>query len=359
MARVRPTAAAAGCGSLAPRRPARCCHVVHGARVHNGTLYGVDRQPLSVLDGSPFFPASRQSLRIESPRAGPSTEACHERLHRAVIATVPGHTGCRQFGHFLYNFVMPLWDALRTLGWDAAAAEPPTVFVDCTGLDLGPWGGALLRNAPPYVATATRVLSSLPLRSLPDLLSSRAVAKRARSYSPSAALSAIASGMGVRLPSALCFDELLVGYGCANLDHYNARLSRSRLRQFRGTLARATFGELPWLPRTAGSAMGVRLLMVSRVKDRRILNERDVFDRVTRSRGISRGRSRLVRFEGLALHAQMRLWCGARRLCGLAALLLGDPAPRLARDVPSPRKPHASPRLPTPPLAPGAVPRRT
>ena len=295
------------------------------ALIENGTLYaGSEPRRRTVSIGSPFFAAARASLMVESQPA-PKHASCQERLRRAVVAAVPGGTGCRQYGHFMYNFVMPLWDALHALGWDAATEPPPTVFVDCTGRNLGYWGGVRLQRAPDYVHTAARVLTAQPLRSLPDLLSPQRRPTFAHGYSLPGVMTIFKSGLGTPVsdrqlsaPSATCIDELLVGYGCANLDHYNVHLPKGHVRQFRGAfLAHVAAGELPWTPRTVGSAIGAALLMVSRSKDRRILNERAVFDRVTRIRGISRGRSRLTSFEGLPLHTQMRISAKADIMLGM------------------------------------------
>ena len=90
----------------------------------------------------------------------------------SVLAAVPGSTGCRQPAHFLFNFIMPMWDALRQLGW---AADRVTLYLDCTGLGpkrSGDFVGVELEEAASFVHEAGRVLTAAPLRSLPRLLRS-------------------------------------------------------------------------------------------------------------------------------------------------------------------------------------------
>ena len=74
----------------------------------------------------------------------------------SVLAAVPGNTGCRQPAHFLFNFVMPMWDALQQLGW---SPERVSLFVDCTGMGptrRGGFAGVELEDAG-VPAAVTRI----------------------------------------------------------------------------------------------------------------------------------------------------------------------------------------------------------
>ena len=229
---------------------------------------------------TPFFGANKT---LEVRLRGRPHKVCAHASRRAVLVAVPGGTGCRQFGHFLFNFVMPLWHAFRVLGWQLPARAH--VFVDCTGRGLGRWGGTKLHKAPPFVHEAARVLlGDARLRSLPRLLERTAAAPR-------------------------CFRRMLVGMGCARLDHYNPQMPEDEMRTFRNALTAAVTRKplaLAWRGRTAGSALGMAVLLVGRRTGRTILNERALFEALMLERAVSRGRSRLVYFGQLTLAEQMR-----------------------------------------------------
>ena len=246
--------------------------------------------------GSRFFQPQQRLAVQPSPPA--RRRPC---VPRAAAVAPPGDYGCRQVGHFLYNLVMPLWDSLRTLGWDGGAHVH--VFIDCRGRLRGDGahatrriGGTELANAPEFVAAAARVLSPLPLQSLPGLLQG--------------------TGTG-------CFDELLVGAGCSPLDHYSRAYKAEHAIAFRNSLAAAVLrtplaNPLGWRTSVSGRAKEpLRVLLVDRVASRRLLNAPALLDAMRRVPGVDATAARLVRFEGMPLHRQMRVAAAACFMFGM------------------------------------------
>ena len=215
----------------------------------------------------------------------------------SVLAAVPGDTGCRQPAHFLFNFVMPMWDSLEQLGW---SPERVSLFLDCTGMGptrRGNFAGVELEDAASFVHEAARVITVRPLRSLPRLLHG--------SYT-----------------SRTCFDgTVLVGMPCAVLDEYNRNMNPASIRAFRTALMRAVLGG-PRVPRPRhppDSAAGPpgRVVYLIHRRSRTILNEAEVLATIRAQPGVDRTASRVVSFEGLSLRQQMELALTASVLVGL------------------------------------------
>lgn len=273
-----------------------------------------------------------QAKRIGIHQASPFPQ-CQRRVKHAVLASVPGDFGCKQIAHFLYNFLLPQWHALKMKGW-LGNRSGLVLFLDCTGKlyssettreDRVRFGGVPLAKAPGFVSEAVRVLGVAAVEplSLPGL--------RAAETSP------------------ICFDHVLVGSQCAQLDQYNRNMVKptgsninneladefvrwrdlliaSVLRKvvsppFSSQQPAAKQTWLPWAltqtPRGGSvhsstsngftsSARDGRLavLLVDRRSSRRWLNVAHVASAVERLDGVRS--ARVVRFEGLSLAEQMR-----------------------------------------------------
>ena len=270
----------------------------------------------------PGGPASRPPARRKTMRLATNWMTSHkglvveptDRNHTAqrvegnasslsVLAAVPGNTGCRQPAHFLFNFVMPMWDALQQLGW---SPERVSLFVDCTGMGptrRGGFAGVELEDAASFVHEAARVLTGSPLRSLPRLLH---------------------AGYGSRI----CFGgRVLVGMPCAVLDEYNLNMNQASIRAFRTALKRAVLGAATQLPATLHSRPSyplhssagppARVVYLIGRRSRTILNAAEVLATIRAQPGVDAAASRIVFFEGLSLRQQMELALTASVLVGL------------------------------------------
>ena len=222
--------------------------------------------------------------------------------HLSVLAAVPGDFGCRQPAHYLFNFIMPMWDALQQL--EAYGPSHTSLYLDCTGLGptrRGDFLGCELESAPSFVQEAARVLTDTPVRSLPRLL---------RGASPHA--------------SRTCFGgPVLVGMPCAVLDEYNSHMTPSRIRAFRTAIMRAVIGLSPRhaTPRPSPGgppADGGRhvVYLIGRTS-RRIVNAEEVLATIRAQPDVDPAASRLVHFEGRSLKEQMELMLTASVLVGI------------------------------------------
>jgi hypothetical protein len=220
------------------KSPSSTCGVRSDVRVQSGRVelrlpHGLAprERAKSLTLGSRFFvPTPRLNVHYRGEAGG--QERCAERVPRAVFAAVPGKTGCKQLGHTFYNLLMPLWDALAQLDW---APNTSTLFLECGGIGVGSaWGGTTLARSPEFIRTAFALLSSRPLRPLPQPLSP----KQTTGVLPSLRRQ-VRQLFGER---ATCVDELLVGAPCASLDHYNTKLDAHRVRAFHAALSFAVLG---------------------------------------------------------------------------------------------------------------------
>lgn len=210
-----------------------------------------------------------------------------------VLAAVPGDFGCRQPAHFLFNFIMPMWDALQQLEW----ADPARVvlYLDCTGLGPklgGGTAGVEVEDAASFVHEAARVLSSSPLRSLPRLLYS--------SYA-----------------TRTCFaGKVLVGMPCAVLDEYNLGMKHESIRAFRQSLMLAVLGRGGTGP--ARDLRSDRIVhVIDRHDHRRIVNAAEVLATIRTLPHVDKVASSVIYFEGLSLKRQMELALEANVFVGL------------------------------------------
>ena len=242
--------------------------------------------------------ASHKGLIVEpADRIHPAHRVEGNASSLSVLAAVPGDTGCRQPAHFLFNFIMPMWDSLEQLGWSPARVS---LFLDCTGMGptrRGGFAGVELEEAASFVHEAARVLTVRPLRSLPRLLHG--------SYA-----------------SRTCFGgTVLVGMPCAVLDEYNRNMNPASIRTFRTALMRAVLGESRVLrpryhPHSAAGPPGRVVYLIHR-RSRTILNEAEVLSTIRAQPGVDRIASRVISFEGLSLRQQMELALTANVLVGL------------------------------------------
>ena len=235
--------------------------------------------------------ASHKGLVVESKdRMHPAHRVEGNASSLSVLAAVPGDTGCRQPAHFLFNFIMPMWDSLEQLGWSPARVS---LFLDCTGMGptrRGGFAGVELEDAASFVHEAARVLTVRPLRSLPRLLHGSHA-------------------------SRTCFGgTVLVGMPCAVLDEYNRNMDPASIRTFRTALMRAVLGG-PRVPRPSHPP-GRVVYLINR-RSRTILNEAEVLATIRAQPGVDRTASRVVSFEGLSLRQQMELALTASVLVGL------------------------------------------
>ena len=139
--------------------PAQPCVLLHDVVYSNGTLWMAGGQTST---GASFklttrYMSSEKRIRLQHTSPLPQ---CKQRRSYAVLAAVPGDFGCKQVAHFLYNFVLPQWHALKNIGWLNKSAH---LYLDCTGTQNR---GMPLANAPTFVAEATRVLGVASLQPL-------------------------------------------------------------------------------------------------------------------------------------------------------------------------------------------------
>ena len=293
------------------------CTVHRGAVLHAGKLWNVTVNPLHAQHRPQRGRATNVSqvlLRLTTPFFGdasgiPATAAppplgmprC-ERVKRGVLTAAAGGYGCAQLAHFLFNFLLPQWDAMQQIGWLPPASGgtsgevPPgaqgtaaRLFLDCGGHYHT---GMTVFSAPAFVREA------LPL--LAPLASVRSLTTHSRAPRGS-----------------VCFDELLVGSApCAQLDEYNQRLHSPALatqvaiwrRQLMAIVLRQSESTLAWLAssrRTDGRLDGAAVVLTDRRSaTRQWLNVEQSRLRVVRLATVRS--ATVVRWEGMSLREQMR-----------------------------------------------------
>ena len=298
------------------------CTVHRGAVLHAGKLWNVTVNPLHAQHRQQRDRAanvSQMRLRLTTPFFGdapgiPATAAppplgmprC-ERVKRGVLTAAAGGYGCAQLAHFLFNFLLPQWDAMEQIGWLPAASGdasggapggPPgaqgttaRLFLDCGGHYRT---GMTVSSAPAFVR------ETLPL--LAPMASVRSLATH---------------GQATRGSVNVCFDELLVGCApCAQLDEYNGNLHSPALatrvatwrRQLMATVLRQPASTFAWLAssrRTDGRLDGAAVVLT----DRRSATRQWLNVEQSRLRVVSLATVRsatVVRWEGMSLREQMR-----------------------------------------------------
>lgn len=287
------------------------CIVHRGAILFDGHLYNMSRAAdAGTKDLGP--PGTRRveggvhRLSLTSPYFGsallgatvsplqPLPRPC-EYVARGVLASAAGGYGCAQLAHFLFNFLLPQWDAMEQIGWlDGALSQDrqhPSqhqLFLDCGGHYHT---GMRVESAPSFVREALPVLAAARVRDLGlgeskmGLLNSR------------------------RRP--ICFGELLVGSACASLDEYNPALALPlevtrvgvwRLRLMALTLGRSV-GALSWLAHSRPVGSDAIVLLTDRRGGRRWLNVATCRHAAAGIRGVRE--ASVIYWEGLALKEQM------------------------------------------------------
>ena len=299
--------------------PSSACTVHRGAVLHAGKLWNVTVSPLHAQQRDRAANASQLRLRLTTPFFGdasgiPVTAAppparmprC-ERVKRGVLTAAAGGHGCAQLAHYLFNFLLPQWDAMEQIGWlppasgDAsggASGGPPgaqgtaaRLFLDCGGHYRT---GMTVSSAPAFVR------ETLPL------------------LAPMAAVRSLAThGHATTGSLNVCFDELLVGCApCAQLDEYNGNLHSPALatrvatwrRQLMATVLRQPESTFAWLAssqRTDGRLDGAAVVLT----DRRSATRQWLNVEQSRLRVINLASVRsatVVRWEGMSLREQMR-----------------------------------------------------
>jgi len=250
---------------------------------------------------SPWFGIGPRPLEVRHLPAIHLTRACASPAitdRRAVIVGVSGGYGCRQYGHYLFNTLLPLLDTLQRIKWTGSDA-PGTIYIDCHGRGLSVSGGVVLHAAPRFVQEAASAVlggaispslgGAAPLRSLHEL----ALASRSRT---------------------VCFEQLLVGMGCAQSDHYNVRMPLAPVRAMRSAVLRALTPGSEAAAAPAGRSAVVLLSL--RQSDRRILNKQAVLTEIFQP-GVDHSRSRVVRFGSLSFADQIRIASEADVLIGI------------------------------------------
>jgi len=280
---------------------------------------------------SPWFGVGPKPLQVRHVPAVQLQRTCaagNITDRRAVIVGVSGAYGCRQYGHYLFNPLLPLLDTLQRIKWTGSAA-PGTIYIDCHGRGLRVGGGVQLHAAPRFVqeaapavlggAISPRLGGAAPLRSLHQL----ALASRSR---------------------PVCFSQVLVGMGCAQSDHFNVRMPLAPVRAMRSAVLRAVVQ--PARGDDAAAATGSAVVLLSlRDGDRRILNHQAVLAAILFQPGVDASRSRAVHFGNLSFAEQVRL-------CGTAHVLIGMDGTDLSTassSVPAARCSTSSPTELTPP----------
>ena len=302
--------------------PSSACTVHRGAVLHAGKLWNVTVSPLHAQHRQQRDRAANVSqlrLRLTTPFFGdasgipvtavppPARMPRCERVKRGVLTAAAGGYGCAQLAHYLFNFLLPQWDAMEQIGWlppasgDAsggASGGPPgaqgtaaRLFLDCGGHYRT---GMTVSSAPPFVR------ETLPL--LAPMASVRSLATH--SHATTGSLN-------------VCFDELLVGCApCAQLDEYNGNLHSPALatrvatwrRQLMATVLRQPESTFAWLAssrRTDGRLDGAAVVLT----DRRSATRQWLNVEQSRLRVISLATVRsatVVRWEGMSLREQMR-----------------------------------------------------
>ena len=302
--------------------PSSACTVHRDAVLHAGKLWNVTVSPLHAQhrkqrDGAANVSQSR--LRLTTPFFGdasgipvtalppPARMPRCERVKRGVLTAAAGGYGCAQLAHYLFNFLLPQWDAMEQIGWlppasgDAsggASGGPPgaqgtaaRLFLDCGGHYRT---GMTVSSAPAFVR------ETLPL--LAPMASVRSLATH--SHATTGSLN-------------VCFDELLVGCApCAQLDEYNGNLHSPALatrvatwrRQLMATVLRQPESAFAWLAssrRTDGRLDGAAVVLT----DRRSATRQWLNVEQSRLRVINLATVRsatVVRWEGMSLREQMR-----------------------------------------------------
>ena len=302
--------------------PSSACTVHRGAVLHAGKLWNVTVSPLHAQHRQQRDRAANVSqlrLRLTTPFFGdasgipvtavppPARMPRCERVKRGVLTAAAGGYGCAQLAHYLFNFLLPQWDAMEQIGWlppasgDAsggASGGPPgaqgtaaRLFLDCGGHYRT---GMTVSSAPAFVR------ETLPL--LAPMASVRSLATH--SHATTGSLN-------------VCFDELLVGCApCAQLDEYNGNLHSPALatrvatwrRQLMATVLRQPESTFAWLAssrRTDGRLDGAAVVLT----DRRSATRQWLNVEQSRLRVISLATVRsatVVRWEGMSLREQMR-----------------------------------------------------
>ena len=298
--------------------PSSACTVHRGAVLHAGKLWNVTVSPLHAQRDRAAN-VSQSRLRLTTPFFGdasgipvtalppPARMPRCERVKRGVLTAAAGGYGCAQLAHYLFNFLLPQWDAMEQIGWlppasgDAsggASGGPPgaqgpaaRLFLDCGGHYRT---GMTVSSAPAFVR------ETLPL--LAPMASVRSLATH--SHATTGSLN-------------VCFDELLVGCApCAQLDEYNGNLHSPALatrvatwrRQLMATVLRQPESTFAWLAssrRTDGQLDGAAVVLT----DRRSATRQWLNVEQSRLRVISLATVRsatVVRWEGMSLREQMR-----------------------------------------------------
>ena len=303
-----------------PRQGARssACTVHRGAVLHAGKLWNVTASALHAQDRHRRGQAATDQLRLRltTPFFGtasgiPVTAAppparmprC-EHIKRGVLTAAAGGYGCAQLAHYLFNFLLPQWDAMQQIGWLPPASGgtsgevPPgaqgtaaRLFLDCGGHYRT---GMTVSSAPAFVR------ETLPL--LAPMASVRSLATH---------------GQATRGSVNVCFDELLVGCApCAQLDEYNGNLHLPALatrvatwrRQLMATVLRQPASTFAWLAssrRTDGRLDGAAVVLTDRRSaSRQWLNVEQ--SRLWVARLATVRSATVVRWEGMSLREQMR-----------------------------------------------------
>ena len=331
------------------------CSVLHDVVLGtDGILYS-NTTSVRKLRLTTRYMAATKHIGVHPLPARQHRPPCSRHVAHAIIASVPGDKGCKQIAHFLYNFVLPQWHALKQIGWLGLAT---TVFLDCTGKVVNRGTklasraprirGTTLAGAPEFVSDAVRVLGATALE--PLLLPQHL-------------------GMSKSI-ELICIDQALIGCTCARLDQYNRYMApaseandtnRTGLRkdfvQWRDALVhsvmRGSSGRPQRLPRhvrsrlvlraqpwpripTAGHSSGslslgsrfgldlsaagpgkrgVDVLLVGRKQDRLWLDASEVATAVNGMNGVRA--AKLVYFDGLSLAQQMELASSSEIMMGI------------------------------------------
>ena len=317
--------------------PSSACTVHRGAVLHAGKLWNVTGSPLHAQHRQQRDRAANVSqlrLRLTTPFFGdasgiPATAAppplgmprC-ERVKRGVLTAAAGGYGCAQLAHYLFNFLLPQWDAMQQIGWLPPASGgtsgevPPgaqgtaaRLFLDCGGHYRT---GMTVSSAPAFVR------ETLPL--LAPMASVRSLATH---------------GQATRGSVNVCFDELLVGCDpCAQLDEYNGNLHLPALatrvatwrRQLMAIVLQQPESALAWLAssrRTDGRLDGAAVVLT----DRRSASRQWLNVEQSRLRVVSLATVRsatVVRWEGMSLREQMRVSMAVDVMIGIEGTNLAN-----------------------------------
>lgn len=318
---------------------AEACGLMSDVMLAEGTLWTHGTHP-SATHRRMAPPSSRgPSIEVHSSQRIRST-ACGEHVERGILAAVPGREGWHSYSNFMFHFLMPQWDALEQIGWDAAAARLPDARLFLTSSQ---GADAPLSKAPNFVAAMLPVLTHARVHSL-DTLGVRLAARHRRGSGLAELLRKHlhpwrSSQRDAWRSGPICFRQLLVGCECAiantshgAMEHRLSFAQASRMLRFRQRLLTTLVPRSRVDNAASNAARGCRtghdsrracvLLFVQRTRNRRWLNANKMLSAAQSMSGVHS--ASIVSWEDLPVRTQVRTAIYADIMLGLDAPSLAN-----------------------------------